>query len=133
MKKIDLSGIDPQIDPEAAQSYIDHRIGKKKPLTQRAFNLAMKKALKAPEVGMTPTELIDWTVDKGWDGINLNFTKSALGREMQAIKSLGVNNDILDNTSWDDGHGVSQSNVKAINGNLPGVEIISTRKPKRLS
>jgi len=107
--KIDISGIDLEIDPEAAQDYVEHRINKGKPLTQRAFNFAMKKALQAHEVGMTPTELIDWTIEKGWDGININFTKSALMREQQAIiechngvpttKQLRLHEELMD-TSW---------------------------------
>lgn len=84
LPKIDITGIDIEIEPEAALEYIQHRINKKKPLTQRAFNQAMTKALSAHEVGMTPTELIDWTVEKGWDGINLAYTKNALASEMQA-------------------------------------------------
>ena len=79
--KIDYTGLDLEIELEAAQSYVEHRINKGKPLTQRAFNQAMAMALRAHEVGMTPTELIDWTVTKGWDGINISFTKSALSRE----------------------------------------------------
>ena len=79
--KIDYTGLDLEIEIEAAQSYVEHRINKGKPLTQRAFNQAMAMALRAHEVGMTPTELIDWTVTKGWDGINISFTKSALSRE----------------------------------------------------
>jgi hypothetical protein len=107
--KIDISGIDKGIDPEAAQDYVQHRINKGKPLTQRAFNQAMKKTLQAHEVGMTPTELIDWTIEKGWDGININFTKSALMREQQAIiechngvpttKQLRLHEELMD-TSW---------------------------------
>jgi hypothetical protein len=107
--KIDISGIDLEIEPEAAQDYVQHRINKGKPLTQRAFNNAMKSALRVHEVGMTPTELIDWTIEKGWDGINLNYTKSALMREGQAIiecnngvpstKQLRLQDELMD-TSW---------------------------------
>jgi len=83
--KIDYTGLDIEIELEAAQSYVEHRINKGKPLTQRAFNQAMAMALRAHEVGMTPTELIDWTVGvKGWDGINISFTKASLSRETMA-------------------------------------------------
>ena len=34
-KKIDLSGLDIEIDIEAAKGFIDHRIEKKSPATQR--------------------------------------------------------------------------------------------------
>jgi len=82
--KIDYAGLDIEIELEAAQSYVEHRINKGKPLTQRAFNQAMCMALRAHEVGMSPTELIDWTVSKGWDGINLPYAKNALSRETMA-------------------------------------------------
>jgi len=83
--KIDYTGLDIEIEIEAAQSYVEHRINKGAPLTQRAFNQAMQKALQAHEVGMTPTELIDWTVDKGWSGINIAYTKNTLGSEAEAL------------------------------------------------
>ena len=82
--KIDYTCLDIEIELEAAQSYVEHRINKGKPLTQRAFNQAMSMALRAHEIMMTPTELIDWTVSKGWDGINLSYAKNALSRETMA-------------------------------------------------
>ena len=95
MPKISLAQLDLEIEQDAALSYIEHRKLKKKPLTQRAFDQAMKKALLAFEVGMTPTELIDWTIDKGWDGINIAFTKSALNREVQAIAEISYRNNVV--------------------------------------
>lgn len=83
--KIDFTGLDAEIDMEAAKSYVQHRVNLGKPLTQRAFDQAMNKALQAFQVGMTPTDLIDWTVDKGWQGINIAYTKSALESEMEAL------------------------------------------------
>jgi hypothetical protein len=86
--KIDFTGLDAEIELEAAKSYVQHRINIGKPLTQRAFELAMKKSLLAFEVGMTPTELIDFTVDKGWQGINIEYTRNAIG----GAKSHNVQN-----------------------------------------
>lgn len=84
--KIDFTGLDAEIDIDAAKSYVQHRINIGKPLTQRAFDQAMKRALEAFEVGMTPTELIDWTVEvKGWQSINIAYTKNALESEMEAL------------------------------------------------
>lgn len=83
--KIDFTGLDAEIDIDAAKSYVQHRINIGKPLTQRAFDQAMNKALQAFQVGMTPTELVDWTVDKGWQGINIAYTRSALESEMEAL------------------------------------------------
>ena len=87
-KGIDLAGIDIEIDPDAAKSYIEHRILMKKPLTQRAFDQAMSASLEAYKVGMTPTELIDFTVHKGWSGINLAYTAKAKDGEVQAIAEI---------------------------------------------
>ena len=108
-KNIDLDGIDIEINIDAAKSFIEHRIGKKKPLTQRAFDQAMTKSLQAFKVNMTPTELIDFTVEKGWDGINLAFTVAAKNREMMAIGEVKSNTtrqlttqDMLSDRSWAD-------------------------------
>jgi len=87
-----------KIEVDAAKSYIEHRINKKKPLTQRAFNQAMAKALNANKVGMTPTELIDWTVEHtGWDGINISWTKGRLAAEAKAERE-SVSNSVRDVT-----------------------------------
>ena len=113
-KNIELDGLDLEIDIEAAKGFIDHRALKKKPLTQRAFDQAMVKALQAFQVGMTPTELIDFTCEKGWDGINLVYTAAAKNREMMAMQETlqlstvnqpRLTRDIptqqmLDDTSW---------------------------------
>jgi len=109
--KIELDGLDIEIDIEAAKSFIEMRAMKKKPLTQRAFDQAMKKSIMGFTVGLTATEVIDYTVEKGWDGINLNFITAAKGREMQAVQevhqrqALTNTRDIstqqmLDDTSW---------------------------------
>lgn len=89
--KIDYSELNPAIELDAAESYVQHRINLGKPLTQRAFNQAMNKALCAHEVGMTPTELIDWTMDKGWQGINIAYTKNALAQEIKALTNVNIN------------------------------------------
>jgi len=94
-----------KIEIDAAKSYIQHRINKKKPLTPRAFNQAMAKALNAYKVGMTPTELIDWTIDKGWDGINISYTMNSLAREKTAQQQAGSTRHItieeqLTDRSW---------------------------------
>ena len=108
--KIDFTGLDAEIDIEAAKSYVQHRINVNKPLTQRAFNQAMSKALQAFQVGMTPTELIDWTVDKGWQGINIAYTKSALESERQAFSRTNNKSNDLDN--WINGNVVEINHAR---------------------
>jgi len=80
-KGIDLSGLDMEISEDIAKEFIEHREINKKKLTQGAFNRAMKTALKAFQIGMTPDELIEFTIDKGWQGINLEWAKNALMKE----------------------------------------------------
>jgi len=75
-KSIDLENLPDQINAESAKGFIDHRKLIKKPLTQRAFDMAMKEALKAGEVGLTANEIIDRTVMKGWRGIDLSYFKN---------------------------------------------------------
>lgn len=90
-KGIDLQDLDPSIEMDAAKSFIEHREINKKKLTQRAFSQAMKTALQAFKISMTPTELIDFTVNKGWAGININWTLNALNSEMIALERIRTN------------------------------------------
>ena len=109
-RELDLTFIPDGIELDAIKSYIDFRCKIKKPLTQRAFNQAMAKALEAPSVGMTPTELIDFTVDKGWSGINLQYTANARVNEFEAASRVAIAGkvttrqltlkDELDDNSW---------------------------------
>ena len=90
-KNIELDGLDIEIDIDAAKSYIEFRALAKKPLTQRAFDQAMNKALEGFRVNMTPTEVIDYTVDKGWLGINLDWIASSKAKEMPVLNMHGAN------------------------------------------
>ena len=72
-KSIDLLNLPNEISAEVAKGFIDHRIKIKKTLTQRAFDLAIKEAMKAGEVGLTPNQIIDRTVMNGWQGVNLSY------------------------------------------------------------
>lgn len=116
-KGIQLDGLDIEIDIEAAKSYIEFRVMAKKPLTQRAFDQAMKKALMAFTINMTPTDVIDYTVEKGWQGINLEWITNAKQRETIQIPQFGQQNVVpigqrstrdisiheqLNDTSWAD-------------------------------
>lgn len=70
---INLDNLPIAISQESAQGFIDHRKLMKAPLTQRAFDLAIKSALNANEIGLTPDQAIDQTVANGWKGINLDW------------------------------------------------------------
>lgn len=78
-KGIDLAGLNLQIDIDLAKAFIDHRKSLKAPITQRAFDSAMKTALKsiqleAYDIRMTPNDVIAFVVDETtWRGINLTW------------------------------------------------------------
>ena len=125
-KKIDLSGLDIEIDIEAAKGFIDHRIEKKSPATQRIFDNQMKMALRAHECGMTPTELIDFTCNKGWTAININYTQSAVNREMQALSEIRGTHD---DTQWNR-NGINQRDVLSPNNDTHRLESGSRSDPR---
>ena len=82
-KKIDLHcTVFCNVSEEVAKEYIDYRIGKKKPLTQGAFNRAMNQATLCS--GCAPDEAIEITIDKGWDGVTPEYIEAELGRRFDA-------------------------------------------------
>lgn len=84
-KKIDLSAIAfSNVSDDAAIGFIDWRIALKKPLTQRAFNLAVKEAVKCSALGLTPDEVLDKTQLWGWQAPNYAYTVSKLQSEIEA-------------------------------------------------
>lgn len=69
------------VSEEVAKEYIDHRIKKKKPLTQGAFNRAVNQAAKC---NCEPDEAMLLTIDKGWDGVTPEYINEELRRRQQA-------------------------------------------------
>lgn len=91
-KKIDLHcTIFFNVSEEVAKEYIDYRIGKKKPLTQGAFNRAMNQAAQCT---CTPDEAINLTIDKGWDGVTPEYIHAELGRRFEAVTQVSIRKDI---------------------------------------
>jgi len=87
-KKIDLHcTVFCNVSEEAAKEYIDHRILKKKPLTQGAFNRAMNQACLCT---CTPDEAIQITIDKGWDGVTPEYITAELGRRFDALAQVSI-------------------------------------------
>lgn len=89
---VNLGQLDVEISHDVAQEYYDYRQAMEKRYrlkTQGQFDRQMKIALRAHEVGMTPDELILFTIDKNWVGINISYTKAELHRQIQA-GSIGV-------------------------------------------
>jgi len=87
-KKIDLHcTVFCNVSEEVAKEYIDHRILKKRPLTQGAFNRAMNQACLCT---CTPDEAIQITIDKGWDGVIPEYITAELGRRFDALEQVSI-------------------------------------------
>lgn len=75
---IDLSCLPSGITEQRALDFIEHRFTMKKPLSQRAFDLSMKQAVKAKDHGLTPDQVIDIAIEAGWRGINAEWASNRL-------------------------------------------------------
>jgi len=63
-----------------AKEFIDHRINKKSPLTQGAFERAMKNAAICQKFGITADEAIEIVIDAGWAGMRVAWVENELKR-----------------------------------------------------
>ncbi len=72
------------ISDEAALEFIDWRKSIKKPLTQRAFERALREAFRCTVLGITADRAIEICIDKGWQGITFEYVKAELGRRSEA-------------------------------------------------
>ena len=68
MKKF-LDELPDWIDPVVWEQYQIHRKTIKKPMSDYAEYLCVKKLEKAKDNGHDPNELINTTIEKGWQGI----------------------------------------------------------------
>ena len=68
MKKF-LDELPDWIDPIVWEQYQIHRKTIKKPMSDYAEYLCVKKLEKAKDDGHDPNELINTTIEKGWQGI----------------------------------------------------------------
>ncbi|MBL4761428.1 MAG: hypothetical protein JKY93_01860 [Gammaproteobacteria bacterium] len=86
-KGISFSEFVDHIDVETMKGFVDHRAGiKNKPkMTQRAFDLNMKSALKARSIGMTAETAIDTSVAKGWIGITVEYLANLTGQNVNPV------------------------------------------------
>ena len=69
MTKVWLAELPEWIDPEVWEQYQIHRKAIKKNMTNYAEYLCVKQLAKARENGHDPNELINTTIEKGWQGI----------------------------------------------------------------
>ena len=78
------------ISDEAALEFVDWRKSIKKPLTQRAFERALKEAFRCTTLGITADRAIEICIDKGWQGITFEYVKAEMGRRSEAGKELVI-------------------------------------------
>lgn len=83
--KYDLDNLPNGISKKSAQHFIDHRKILKKPLTQHALDIAMNHASNAGQIGLTPDQAIDSTIEYGWAAINLKWIDKRLMDDSDAI------------------------------------------------
>jgi hypothetical protein len=69
MSKVWLEQLPEWIDPEVWEQYQIHRKTIKKHMSNYAEYLCVKQLAKARENGHDPNELINTTIEKGWQGI----------------------------------------------------------------
>jgi len=92
-KNIDLhEAVFCNVSEDCAIGFIDWRISLKKPLTQRAFNLAVKEAVKCSSLGLTPDEVLDKTQLWGWQAPNYAYTANKLQSEFDATVKVYAQN-----------------------------------------
>ena len=75
------------VSDEAAQELVEWRKAIKKPLTQRAFERALKEAVKCLDLGITADHAIEIAIDKGWQGVTYEYVKAELERRGEAGNS----------------------------------------------
>jgi len=94
-KKIDLHcTVFCNVSEEVAKEYIDHRINKKKPLTQGAFNRAMNQAVLCMQKGITKSadEAIEFVCSQGWDGVTPEYIAAEKAKRFDAsVKAFAQN------------------------------------------
>lgn len=86
--KYDLDNLPNGISKEIAQHFIDHRKMIKKPLTQHALDIAMSHAYKASDIGLTPDQAIDKTIECGWSAINLEWLNKRFTNEADITTTI---------------------------------------------
>jgi len=107
--KIDISQAHTYgVSDEAAQELVEWRAMKKEPLTQRAFDRAMKVCLRCNiELGIPSDEAISLSIDKGWRGVVFEYIKAELERRGEAgsrqLQTRVVDGDFIErvtNRDW---------------------------------
>lgn len=101
-KDIDLSQIAFYfVSEELAKEVIDWRLKAKKPMTQRVFDNALKKALECQLYGWTAEEALERWVESGWSGIKyvVEEAKREQATRATTLRTRTVAEDLTD-VSW---------------------------------
>lgn len=92
---ISLDELPEGITKQTAKDFIDHRKALKKPLTQKAFELAMNSAINC--VGVTPAQAIDICIERGWQTPRPEW----IANHLNSSRSNHQSNDIdFNSTGW---------------------------------
>ena len=81
LTEANLSGV----SEDTALEFIEWRNMIKKPLTQRAFDRAMKTAYRCSCIGITADQAIEIAIDKGWQGVTYEYIAAELLRRRSAL------------------------------------------------
>jgi hypothetical protein len=84
--KIDISQAHTYgVSDETANEFVEHRKLLKKPLTQGAFDRAMREACKCAQLlDCTASQAIELSIDKGWQAPTMEYIKAELERRHEA-------------------------------------------------
>lgn len=101
-EEFDFTKLPVQISAEDAKNFIEHRKLIKKPLTQRAFVLAIQNfCFVASELGLKtihletgeqrtgPEQLIDYTIEAGWQSVKADWVRNRESSNQQQASSNG--------------------------------------------
>jgi len=77
-KQLDFRNLPSGVSEAGARAFADHRKALKVPLTQHGFELSMREAAKSVDIGITPDEVIDETIQAGWRGINIKWLENRI-------------------------------------------------------
>lgn len=78
-KKISLANLPDFVSHETAKEFIDHRVNLKKPLTQNAFDRAMRDSIKLASLfTLSPDQIITEIIDAGWQWAKVDWLENRL-------------------------------------------------------
>lgn len=81
------------VDEDVALEFIEYREKIIEfPLTQNAFNRSMRTAFRCQDLGITPTQAVEITMDKGWRAVTYEYVARELASRRQALQQSELKN-----------------------------------------